>query len=72
MNKTIMKMAISQVKGMVCPADDKCEICRKNIVELQPNEIIDIKGMPTEIGIPVCRSCFDNLQITIGEISEEY
>ena len=65
-------MAISQVKGMVCPVDNKCEICRKNIAEIQPDEIIDIKEMPTELGVSLCRSCFDNVQIAIGEISEEY
>ncbi|MBT3312200.1 MAG: hypothetical protein HN737_11365 [Desulfobacterales bacterium] len=72
MNKIIMKLAISKVKGMVCPVDNKCEICRKNITERKQNEIIKIKGMPTEIGILVCGNCFDNIQIAIGEISEEY
>ena len=67
-----MELAISQVKNLVSQMDDKCEICHKNLIEYQSEEVIDIKGMPTEVGIPTCKTCFDNIQIAIGEISEEY
>ncbi len=72
MNKKIMELAISQVKSLVKTVEDKCEICHKNSVDFEAIEIIEIIGMPTEVGIPTCKTCFNNIQIAIGEISEEY
>lgn len=72
MNKTIMELAISQVKRLVVPIDGKCEICHRNEAQFSTDEIIEIKGIPTEVGLSTCRSCFDNIQIAAGEISEEY
>ena len=72
MNNKIMELAISRVKSLILQIDGKCEICHKNTVEYKAEEIIEIKGMPTEVGIPTCRTCFDNIQIVIGELSEEY
>jgi len=72
MNKAIMKQAIERVQRMFSPSDAVCAVCRKNKIDYSENEGIDIKGMPTEVGIPTCKSCFDNIQIVIGEISDEY
>ncbi len=72
MNNKIMELAISQVKSLVKNVDDKCEICHKNSVDFEAGEIIEIIGMPTEVGIPTCNTCFNNILIAIGEISEEY
>ncbi len=57
---------------MVCHADDKCEICKKNKFEIPANESIEIQGIDTEVGIQTCRTCFDNIQIAVGQISQEY
>ena len=72
MNKIIMKMAIAHVKSIVTQTDHLCEICRKNPSEIPETAVIEVKGMETEVGIATCKTCFDNIQIAIGEISEEY
>lgn len=65
-------MAIQRVKELVCHVDDKCEICHTGNVEFPATEMIEVLGTPTEIGISTCKICFDNIQIAIGEISQEY
>ena len=72
MNRVIMELAIEQVKQMFQPVDRVCALCRKNEVDHAEDEMIEIKGIPTEVGLPTCKSCFINLQIVIGEISCEY
>jgi hypothetical protein len=67
-----MDQAIEQVKQMFQPSDRVCALCRRNKIDYTGNETIEIKGIPTEVGLPTCKSCFINLQIVIGEISCEY
>jgi hypothetical protein len=52
--------------------DHLCEICRKIKSEIPEDTEIDVKGIPTAVGISTCRTCFDNIRIAIGEISEEF
>lgn len=72
MNHIIMKMAISHVKSLTTQTDHLCEICRKIKSEIPEDTEIDVKGIPTAVGISTCRTCFDNIRIAIGEISEEF
>lgn len=72
MNKIILDQAIDHVKRLLAPMDGICTICYKKPAELSPETSIDILEIPTEIGIHVCRTCFDNILIAIGEISQEY
>ncbi len=72
MNKEILLQAIEQVKTLVAPDMNLCQICHKNTWEFTPETELDIIGTPTAIGLSTCRSCFDNLQIAVGEISMEY
>ncbi|MBU1167995.1 MAG: hypothetical protein KKD44_00375 [Proteobacteria bacterium] len=72
MNKIILDNAIDQVKRLLAPMEGICLICYKKPAELGPDTCIDILDIPTEIGISVCRTCFDNILIAIGEISQEY
>ena len=72
MNKIILDQAIDQVKTVVAPLQGICTICHKNKSELAPETLVEIIGTPTPVGIPTCRSCFDNILIAIGEISQEY
>lgn len=72
MNHIIMKMAISHVKSITTQVDLLCEICRKNKSEIPEDTVIEVKGIPTSVGISTCKTCFDNIRIAIGEISEEF
>lgn len=72
MNKVILERAIDQVKSLVAPLEGICGICQKNKSEIPSQEEIDIIDMPTQVGVPTCRTCFDNIRIAIGEISQEY
>lgn len=72
MNKVILDRAIEQVKNLFTVTGEICGLCHKNKVEIDPSRTIEIIGMETEIGVPVCQSCFDNIQIAVGEISQEY
>ena len=72
MNRVIMDLAIEQVKQMFPPTERVCALCRKNEVAHTEEEMIEIKGIPTKVGLPTCQNCFVNLQIVIGEISCEY
>jgi len=67
-----MKMAIAHVKSLTTQVDHLCEICRKNPSEISEDTAIEVKGIPTEVGIGICKTCFDNIQIAIGEISQEF
>jgi hypothetical protein len=67
-----MNLAIERVKQMVSPLDSLCAICHKNAVAYPEDEMIEIKDMPTEVGLPTCKTCFTNIQIMIGELSCEY
>ena len=72
MNKIILERVICQVKGLLAPMGGICEICYKNQAVLPYDTLVDILDMPTEIGLEVCQSCFDNILIALGEISQEY
>ena len=72
MNKVILERAIEQVKNLFTVTGDICALCHKNKVEIGASRTIEIIGMDTEIGAPVCQSCFDNILIAVGEISQEY
>lgn len=72
MNKVILERAVEQVKTLFTVAGEICSLCHKNKVEIEAQKTIEIIGEDTEIGRPVCRSCFDNIQIAVGEISQEY
>lgn len=72
MNKIILERAIDQVKQILAPVDGICAVCYRNSAVIVPETRIEIMDVPTEIGIPVCRSCFDNILIAIGEIVQEY
>jgi hypothetical protein len=72
MNTIIMNRAIEQVKTLLSPMGDICGICYKNKADLGPDTVIEVLGLPTAIGLAVCRTCFDNIQIAVGEISQEY
>ncbi len=72
MNETIIKIAVKNVKKMVSPVDDLCELCRKNKSEIPPTFEIEIKGIMTEIGVYSCKSCLDNIRIEVGILSDEY
>ncbi len=72
MNKQIMDRAIKQVRGLFPVTGEICYLCHKNKSEIDASTKIEIIGMETPIGVSVCRSCFDNIQIAVGEISQEY
>lgn len=72
MNRIILERAIDQVKCLLAPMGGICEICYRNKPDLGPDTEIDILDMPTKIGVDICRSCYDNILIAIGEISQEY
>lgn len=72
MNKVILDRAIDQVKSLLAPMGGICEICYKNEATLPYTTEVDILDMPTQIGLEVCQSCYDNILIAIGEISQEY
>ena len=72
MNKQIMDRAIEQVKGLFTVTGEICYLCHKNKTEVDAVTTIEILGEDTPIGVSVCRSCFDNIQIAVGEISQEY
>lgn len=72
MNRTILQQAIEQVKTLVSPDRNLCQICHKNTWDFPPETQLDIIGVPTAIGLCTCRSCHDNLMIAIGEISMEH
>ncbi len=72
MNKQIMDRAIEQVKALFIVTGEVCALCHKNKSEVDASTTIEIIGMETPIGVSVCRSCFDNIQIAVGEISQEY
>ncbi len=67
-----MERAIEQVKDLFSVSGEICALCHKNKSEIDPSTTIEIIGMETPIGVSVCRSCFDNIQIAVGEISQEY
>lgn len=72
MNNVILERAINQVKSLLAPMGCMCEICFKNKAVLPYDTQVDILDIPTQIGLEVCRSCYDNILIAIGEISQEY
>ncbi len=72
MNKVILERAMEQVKSLFAETGDVCCLCRKNKAEIDGTGTIDIIGMETEIGVPVCNNCFNNILIAVGEISQEY
>ncbi len=72
MNKVILDRAIEQVKGLFMVTGDICGLCHKNKVEIERSKTVGIIGIDTEIGVSVCQSCYDNILIAVGEISQEY
>lgn len=72
MNKVILDRAIEQVKDLFTVTGEICGLCHKNKAEIEPSKTVDIIGIDTEIGVSVCKSCFDNILIAVGEISQEY
>lgn len=72
MNNVILDRAIEQVKGLFISTGEICGLCHKNKAEIEPSKTVDIIGIDTEIGVSVCQSCFDNILIAVGEISQEY
>ncbi|GAB6095517.1 hypothetical protein JCM14469_17690 [Desulfatiferula olefinivorans] len=72
MNTLIMNRAILQVKALLAPMGDICGICYKNKAEFGPDAAIEVMGIETAVGLCVCRTCFDNIRIALGEISQEY
>jgi hypothetical protein len=72
MNKIILERAIEQVRQILTPVNGICGICYRNKASILPDTPIEILDMPTKIGLHVCQSCFDNILIAAGEISQEY
>jgi hypothetical protein len=72
MNRSILEQAIEQVKSVVGPIGGICVICHRNAPDVPPETEIDIIGTLTPLGVPACRTCFENILIAVGEISQEY
>lgn len=72
MNNIILQQAIEQVKTVVAPNMDLCQVCHKNTWIFPSETEVDVIGTPTAIGVTTCRNCYDNLLIAIGEISMGY
>lgn len=72
MNKIILERAIDQTKNLLAPMGGVCEICYRNKPVFGPETEVDILDMPTKVGVDLCQSCYDNILIAIGEISQEY
>ena len=72
MNKIILQQAIEQVKTIVAPDANHCQICLKSPWVYSADTVLDIIGTPTAVGLATCKICHENLLIAIGEISMEY
>ena len=72
MNKQILERAIEQVKELFNVNGEFCSLCHSKKAEIDTSRTIEIIGIETPVGVSVCQSCFYNIQIAVGEISQEY